>query len=173
MAPKIKKPAENSRFLGKYAPDFKLKDQDGNFHSLKNYANRIILLYFYPKDMTPGCTIEAEGFRDNFDELKKLGVVVLGVSADSESSHKKFCDKHKLNFPLLSDEKKEIIKKYGAWVKKSMYGKEYMGISRESFLIGKDGKIIKHYQKVNPDNHPEEVLRDVIRNQHTISSIQE
>lgn len=158
---KKEKPLPKSKFVGKKAPDFKLKDQDGKTHSLKDYAGRIILLYFYPKDMTPGCTIEAEGFRDNFDELKKRGVIVLGVSADSESSHKKFCDKHELNFPLLSDEKKAILKKYGVWIKKSMYGREYMGISRESFLIDKDGKIIKHYSKVNPANHPEEVLKDV------------
>ncbi len=161
MAAKKEKPSTENKLVGKYAPDFSLKDQYGKSHSLKDYHGQVILLYFYPKDMTPGCTIEAEGFRDNFDELKKLGVVVLGVSADSEASHKKFCDKHKLNFPLLSDEKKKILKKYGVWVKKSMYGKEYMGISRESFLIGKDGKIIKHYQKVNPDNHPGEVLEDV------------
>lgn len=150
-----------NKFVGKKVPDFKLKDQDGRTHSLKDYAGRIILLYFYPKDMTPGCTIEAEGFRDNFDELKSYGVVVLGVSADSESSHKKFCDKHELNFPLLSDEKKAILKKYGVWVKKSMYGREYMGINRESFLIGKDSKIIKHYSRVNPAIHPQEVLEDV------------
>lgn len=155
------KPLPKSKFVGKKALDFKLKDQDGKTHSLKDYIGQMILLYFYPKDMTPGCTIEAEGFRDNFDELKSYGVVVLGVSADSESSHKKFCDKHKLNFPLLSDEKKAILKKYGVWIKKSMYGKEYMGISRESFLIGKDGKIVKHYPKVNPVDHPEEVLEDV------------
>lgn len=161
MTPKTKKPAKESRFIGKKAPNFKLKDQDGKAHSLKDYAGRILLLYFYPKDMTPGCTIEAEGFRDRWEDLKKSGVAILGVSADSESSHKKFCDKHGLNFPLLSDEKKEILKKYEVWAKKSMYGREYMGINRESFLIGKNGKILKHYQKVNPETHPEDVLNDV------------
>lgn len=155
------KSVSKNKLLGKKTPDFKLKDQDGKEHSIAMYNGKLVLLYFYPKDMTPGCTIEAEGFRDNFDELKKLGVIVLGVSADSEASHKKFCDKHKLNFPLLSDEKKTVLKKYGVWVKKSMYGKEYMGISRESFLIGKNGKIIKHYPKVNPADHPGEVLKDV------------
>lgn len=155
------KSVSKNKLLGKMAIDFDLKDQDGKEHSLAMYNGKLVLLYFYPKDMTPGCTIEAEGFRDNFDELKKLGVIVLGVSADSEASHKKFCDKHKLNFPLLSDEKKAVLKKYGVWVKKSMYGREYMGISRESFLIGKDGKIIKHYPKVNPVDHPGEVLKDI------------
>ncbi len=155
------KKIKESKLVGKMAPAFLLKDQNGKNHALKNYIGQKVLLYFYPKDMTPGCTIEAEGFRDRWGDLKKAGVVVLGVSADSQDSHKKFCDKHELNFPLLSDEKKVVLKKYGVWVKKSMYGKEYMGISRESFLIDESGKIIKHYQKVNPDNHPGEVLRDV------------
>ncbi len=160
MAVKKEKQNNGSKLVGKRAPDFSLKDQDGKMHSLKDYAGGAVLLYFYPKDMTPGCTIEAEGFRDRWKDLGKAGVVVLGVSADSEASHKKFCDKHELNFPLLSDEKKETLKKYGVWVKKSMYGKSYMGINRESFLIDKTGKIVKHYPKVNPATHPEEVLKD-------------
>lgn len=138
-----------------------LKDQDGKVHKLTDYQGGLVLLYFYPKDMTSGCTVEAQGFRDKWKELKKLGVTVLGVSTDSVASHKKFCDKENLNFPLLADEKKEVVAKYGVWVEKSMYGKKYMGIQRDSFLIGKDGKILKHYEKVKPAEHPDEVLADV------------
>lgn len=146
---------------GKKAPDFELKDQNGKQHKLSSYKGKKVLLYFYPKDMTPGCTVEAKGFRDNFDNLKKAGVVILGVSTDDVESHKKFCDKHQLNFSLLSDEKKDVVQKYGVWVEKSMFGKKYMGIQRDSFLIGENGKILKHYVKVSPTKHPMEVLKDV------------
>ncbi len=146
---------------GKKAPAFKLPDQDGKNHSLADYAGQIVLLYFYPKDMTSGCTTEAQGFRDLAKEYKKIGIVVLGVSIDSVKSHKKFCDKESLNFTLLSDEDKKVVEKYSVWKEKSMYGKKYMGLVRESFLIGKDGRILKHYERVNPIEHPAEVLRDV------------
>ncbi len=143
----------------KKAPAFNLPDQDGKKHKLSDYAGKLVLLYFYPKDMTPGCTIEAKCFRDRNNELKKFNVQVLSVSVDSVESHKKFNDKHGLNFPLLSDEKKEVVKKYGVWKEKSLFGKKYMGIQRDSFLIGKDGKIIKHYKKVNPVKHVDEVIK--------------
>lgn len=147
--------------IHKKAPSFKLKDQDGIIRSLSDYKGQMLLLYFYPKDMTPGCTIEAEVFRDLMKELTKEGVAVLGVSADSSARHKTFCDKHHLNFPLLSDEGKTVLQKYGVWVEKSMYGKKYMGIERESFLIDKNGIVVKHYEKVKPALHPQEVLNDV------------
>lgn len=147
--------------LNKKAPRFSLPDQDGKIHSLPDYAGQHVLLYFYPKDMTPGCTVEAEGFRDAMAAFKKAKVVVLGVSADTVASHKKFCDKHKLNFPLLSDESKKTIEKYGAWVEKSMYGKKYMGIQRDSFLISPEGKVVRYFPKVTPEDHPMEVLEAV------------
>jgi len=120
-----------------------------------------VLLYFYPKDDTPGCTTEACNFRDRLNELKDHGVQVLGVSKDTIASHKKFSEKFDLNFPLLSDENGTLVKAYGVWKEKSMYGKTYMGISRESFLIDEEGNLVKHYEKVKPEEHVEEVLRDV------------
>ncbi|MBI2436600.1 MAG: thioredoxin-dependent thiol peroxidase [Candidatus Magasanikbacteria bacterium] len=150
----------------KKAPNFSLKDQDGKTHKLSDYTGQIVLLYFYPKDMTPGCTVEAQCFRDRNNEFKKYNVQVLGVSADSVEKHKKFETKQELNFPLLSDEKKEVIEKYGVWVEKSLYGKKYMGIQRDSFLIGRNGKIIKHYEKVNPAKHVDEVLADIAQLSH-------
>ena len=152
---------ETKNWVAKKAPAFKLLDQDGKVHSLSDYAGQIVLLYFYPKDMTSGCTVEAQGFRDLAKEYKKAEIVVLGVSIDSVKSHKKFCEKESLNFTLLSDEDKKVAEKYGVWKEKSMYGKKYMGIMRESFLIGKDGLILKHYEKVSPIEHPAEVLKDV------------
>jgi peroxiredoxin Q/BCP len=143
------------------APDFTLLDQDEKEHSIKDYRGKIVLLYFYPKDMTPGCTVEALGFRDTLNDLKALDVQVLGVSADTCGSHKKFAQKHQLNFPLLADTDKKVINAYGVLKEKSMYGKKYMGISRESFLIDQKGKIVKHYEKVTPANHPAEVITDV------------
>ncbi len=147
--------------LNKKAPDFKLEDQDGEVRSLADYKGDFVLLYFYPKDMTSGCTLEAQCFRDRLSKLRGLGVQVLGVSADSTESHKKFATAHKLNFPLLADVDKKVIEKYGVWVEKSMYGKIYMGIQRDSFLIDREGKIVKHYTKVNPAEHPGEVVKDV------------
>lgn len=156
---------ETKNWVGKKAPTFKLPDQDGEIHALADYAGQIVLLYFYPKDMTSGCTTEAQGFRGLAKEYKKQGIVVLGVSIDSVKSHKKFCDflspLEPLNFTLLSDEDKKVAEKYGVWKEKSMYGKKYMGIMRESFLIGKNRRIVKYYEKVNPLEHPAEVLKDV------------
>ncbi|PIR55221.1 thioredoxin-dependent thiol peroxidase [Candidatus Peregrinibacteria bacterium CG10_big_fil_rev_8_21_14_0_10_36_19] len=143
------------------APNFNLLDQDGKMHNLSDYKGKKVLLYFYPKDMTSGCTVEAQSFRDNLDELKSRGVVVFGVSKDDVKSHKKFCEKESLNFDLLSDESTEVCMAYGVWVEKSMYGKKYMGIQRESFLIDENGEIIKHYEKVKPEEHVAEILADL------------
>ena len=143
------------------APPFSLPDQNGKMQSLTDYSGKKVLLYFYPKDDTPGCTTEACNFRDRLNELKDHGVQVLGVSKDSVDSHKKFAEKFDLNFPLLSDENGTLVKAYGVWKEKSMYGKTYMGISRESFLIDEEGNLVKHYEKVKPEEHVEEVLRDV------------
>ncbi|MBL7021951.1 thioredoxin-dependent thiol peroxidase [Patescibacteria group bacterium] len=145
----------------KKAPSFKLKDQNNKIVSLSDFKGKYVLLYFYPKDMTPGCTIEAKCFRDKNNEFKKLGVYVLGVSIDSIESHQKFTERHGLNFPLLSDEEKEVVKKYGVWKDKTMFGKKYMGIQRDSFLIDKKGKVLKHYIKVSPSKHVEEVIKDL------------
>ena len=147
--------------LNKKAPDFKLEDQNEEIRSLSDYKGEFILLYFYPKDMTTGCTLEAQGFRNRLNLLNKLGIQVLGVSGDDVESHKKFADANKINFPLLADVDKKVIGKYGVWVEKSIYGKTYMGIQRDSFLIDREGKIIKHYVKVSPADHPTEVIKDV------------
>lgn len=147
--------------MNEKAFSFKLPDQDGHIHSLSDYKGKIVLLYFYPKDMTPGCTTEAECFRDRLNDFQALGVQVLGVSVDSVESHKKFAGKHHLNFPLLSDMKKEVVDAYGVWKKKSLFGNTFLGIKRESFLINQKGEIVKHYEKVSPAQHPEEILKDV------------
>jgi peroxiredoxin Q/BCP len=141
--------------------NFTLPDQNGEVHTMKQYAGSWVLLYFYPKDDTPGCTKEACTLRDAWDDLKREHVVVLGVSADSTTSHAKFADKYHLPFPLLSDEEKVVVKQFGVWKEKSMFGKKYMGISRESFLINPKGKIVKHYEKVKPAEHALQVLQDV------------
>lgn len=143
------------------APLFSLPDQNGEEHSLADYAGKWILLYFYPKDDTPGCTKEACAIRDSFSNFKKLEITVLGVSVDSAASHKKFEEKYKLPFTLLSDDKKEVVKKYGVWGKKKMMGHNYEGTLRTSFLIDPDGKIAKIYEDVNPVMHAEEVLADL------------
>jgi peroxiredoxin Q/BCP len=145
------------------APAFSLLDQDGAKRSLREFLGTWVLLYFYPKDMTPGCTTEAQCFRDRINDFKKLGVQVIGVSADTVASHKKFADKEHLNFPLLADTEKTVVEAYGVWGEKSMYGKKYMGIMRDSFLIDPKGNIVKHYVKVKPGEHVDEVLKDIER----------
>jgi len=146
---------------GQKAPAFSLPDQDGNLHALSDYAGKWVLLYFYPKDDTPGCTTEACGLRDNFDAYKKAKVVVLGVSVDAVKSHAKFVAKYDLPFTLLSDSEKVVVEKYGVWGKKKFMGREYMGIKRWSFLINPDSKIAKIYEDVKPAAHALEVLADV------------
>ena len=147
--------------LEKQAPDFSLYDHSGHLHSNDDYNGSYVLLYFYPKDMTPGCTVEAQGFRDTLHEFEKLGVQVLGVSGDDDKCHAKFIEKYNLNFPLLSDTERKVCLRYKVCKEKSMFGKKYIGIARESFLINPDGKVIKHYTKVSPATHPQEVLKDI------------
>ena len=143
------------------AKDFTLSDQDGKMHTLADYRGKWVVLYFYPRDDTPGCTKEACGFRDSIKELQKLGVVILGVSKDTVASHKKFAEKFQLNFSILSDESKEIITAYGAWGKKKFLGKEYFGILRMTYLISPDGEVAKIYEKVNPLTHAEEIIENI------------
>jgi len=141
--------------------DFSLPDQNGKVHKLSSYRGSWVLLYFYPKDDTPGCTKEACGFRDSLNDLKEHNVIVLGISADSVSSHQKFAQKYHLNFPLLSDEKKEVIKAYEAWGKKKFMGRQFEGILRISFLINPQGEVVKKYDKVKPEIHARQVLEDI------------
>lgn len=147
--------------IGQSAPNFTLPDQNGKDHKLSDYKGSWVLVYFYPKDDTPGCTKEACSIRDNFPKFKKSKAIVLGVSVDSVKSHAKFAEKYDLPFILLSDEDKKVVKKYGVWAKKKFMGKEYMGTVRTSFLIDPAGKIAKIYEKVNPETHAEEVLKDL------------
>ncbi len=144
---------------GEKAPDFKLPDQSGKPVSLSQFKGKSpVVLYFYPKDDTPGCTVEACGFRDGFGKLQSRGAVVLGVSPDSSASHRKFADKFKLPFTLLADDEKKVVQAYGVWAEKSMYGKKYMGVNRTTFVISKDGLIKKVYEKVKPEGHADEIL---------------
>ena len=146
---------------GDKAPAFKLKDQNGNTVSLSDFKGQNVVLYFYPKDLTPGCTQEACDFRDNFAKLKKSKTVVLGVSKDDEAMHQKFIKKHDLNFPLLADIDGKACEAYGVWQEKTMYGKKYMGIVRSTFIIGADQKIKKIYPKVKVNGHGDEILKDL------------
>ena len=148
--------------IGDKAPDFKLEDENQKIHSLAEYAGKWVLLYFYPKDDTPGCTKEACEIRDNFPSFKKLDVAVLGVSTDTTESHGRFIAKYELPFTLLSDVKKEVVKLYGVWGKKKFMGREYDGIKRTSFLINPKGIIEKIYEDVKPAVHAEEVLGDLV-----------
>jgi thioredoxin-dependent peroxiredoxin len=150
---------------GKKAPGFTLEGSDGKKHSLAEYAGKTVVLYFYPKDDTPGCTKEACGFRDLGASLKKSNAVVLGVSKDSIESHKKFAGQYKLPFTLLSDPQLEVMKKYGAFGKKLMYGKPVQGTIRSTVVIGPKGNVIKHWPTVKKaEAHPEEVLKFLKRN---------
>ncbi len=144
--------------VGDKAPSFKLKNQEGETISLADLKGKAIVLYFYPKDDTSGCTKESCNFRDEFPKFGKLNAEIIGVSADSVESHKKFASKYSLPFNLLSDEKREMIEKYGVWKEKSMYGRKYMGIERTTFIINADGKITKIFPKVKVDDHNQEVM---------------
>jgi peroxiredoxin Q/BCP len=146
---------------GKKAPAFSLKDQDGKTHSLKDYAGRPLVLYFYPKDDTPGCTTEACSFRDALPDFSKVKATVLGVSVLGTDSKAKFAKKHGLNFPLLADEDHAVADKYGAWQEKSMYGRKYMGVARITYLIDADGKVAKRWDKVSVGSHADDVLAAV------------
>ncbi len=147
--------------IGQKAPGIKLADQNGTVHQLKDYVGQWVLVYFYPKDDTPGCTTEACTLRDNFPKFKKLKAVVLGISVDSVQKHETFANKYELPFTLLADEDKKVVESYGVWTEKSMYGRKYMGTLRTSFLIDPTGKIAKIYENVKPALHAEEVLADI------------
>jgi peroxiredoxin Q/BCP len=143
---------------GQKAPAFSLKDQDGKLHKLSDYGGRPVVLYFYPKDDTSGCTKEACDFRDQLPRFKKSKAAVLGVSILDEKSKAKFAAKYDLTFPLLADAEHSVAEKYGAWQQRSMYGRKYMGIARTTYLIDAGGKVARRWDKVNVTGHAEEVL---------------
>lgn len=144
---------------GKKAPSFSLMDANGVKVSLNDFKGRKVVLYFYPKDNTSGCTKEACDFRDFFPDFKKLKVTVIGVSPDSIDSHKKFIQKYNLPFILLSDDKKEVVAKYNVWKEKSMYGKKYMGVERTTYIIDEEGKILRVFPKVKVEGHINEIIK--------------
>ena len=144
--------------VGDPAPDFSLPSTAGTTISLSGLKGKKVVLYFYPKDDTPGCTKEACGFRDSIDDLTKANVTILGVSADDIDSHKQFVSKYDLNFPLLSDQDKSVSIAYGAWGEKTLYGKTSIGMNRLTFLMNEDGKLAKIWRKVKPDIHAQQVL---------------
>ena len=147
--------------IGDLAPEFAAKTQSGEKVSLSQYRGKHVILYFYPKDDTPGCTKEACGFRDRSAEFAGNGAVVLGISTDSVKSHQKFAEKFKLPFNLLADEEKQIVNAYGVWGQKSFMGRKYLGTHRLTFLIGPDGRIKKIWPKVKPDEHAAEILAEL------------
>jgi peroxiredoxin Q/BCP len=140
------------------APNFNLPDQNGTQHTLEQYRGKWLVLYFYPKDDTPGCTTEACNFRDASSALKAMGAEVVGVSADDVDSHGKFATKHSLNFPLLADAGATVAKEYGAYGTKNMYGKVFEGVMRQTFLIDPNGQVVKHWKRVSVDDHTAEVM---------------
>lgn len=147
--------------MGQASPDFTAKDRDGNTVSLKDFANSWLILYFYPKDNTPGCTNEAKDFTTYQPEFNKLGAKIVGVSPDTEKSHGKFIDKHELTIKLLSDPEHQVIEAYGSWRLKKFMGKEYMGVVRSTFLISPEGKIAQVWDKVRVKGHVEKVLQEL------------
>ncbi len=147
--------------IGDKAPDFSLPTDGGGNITLSDFKGQKIIIYFYPKDDTSGCTKEACAFNDNLPDFEKLGVKIIGISKDSPQKHDKFKEKYGLKFTLASDEECKICEKYGTWVEKSMYGRKYMGIERTTFLIDEDGKIKKIWRKVKVKNHVEEVLKNI------------
>ncbi|MCK5467249.1 MAG: thioredoxin-dependent thiol peroxidase [Cyclobacteriaceae bacterium] len=144
---------------GDVAPDFSVNDQNGNPVKLSDFKGKKVVLYFYPKDNTPGCTAESCNLRDNYQALQKAGYEILGVSKDSEKSHRKFIDKFELPFTLLADTEKDIHEKYGTWIEKSMYGRKYMGTARVTFLIDENGKIEEIIEKVKTKDHTAQILK--------------
>jgi len=147
--------------VGDRAPEFKLASTEGKKIALKDFKGQWVVLYFYPKDDTPGCTKEACGFRDSLSSIKSQDAVVLGVSTDGMPSHDKFRQKYELNFPLLSDETADVPKMYGAWKEKNMYGRRYWGVARITYIIGPDGRVAKVYKKVKAEEHAAEILADL------------
>ncbi len=159
--PSVKVTAETLLKIGQKAPSFSLTNENGEKISLKSFSGKKVVIYFYPKDDTPGCTKESCDFRDHFSRLKKAGVVVLGVSKDSEASHLKFKTKYDLPFSLLSDETGKMCESYGVWKEKNLYGRKYMGIERTTFLLDEAGKITQIYPKVSVTGHVDQVLKDL------------
>jgi len=146
--------------IGQQAPDFSAKNQHGETVHLSDFKGKKVILYFYPKDNTPGCTTEACNFRDNYQSLKKDGYEIIGVSVDNEASHQKFMTKHELPFQLLVDEDKRLVEAYGVWVEKNMYGKKYMGTARTTFVIDEQG-IIQHIIKKVDNKNASQQIRDL------------
>ncbi len=145
--------------IGDLAPDFKANNQDGNSIPLGDFQGKKLVLYFYPKDNTPGCTTQACDLRDNYDRMQAAGYMVLGVSVDGEKSHQKFIEKFSLPFPLLADTDHAVVEAYGVWVEKSMYGRIYMGIARTTFIIDETGKIEDIISKVKTKEHTAQILK--------------
>ena len=144
------------------APEFAARDQDGKEHRLSDYRGRKVVLFFYPRDMTAGCTIEACDFRDNHSRIVDAGAVLFGISTDSEESHRKFIRKHDLDYPLLVDDDHAIAEAYGSWVEKSMFGKSFGGVARNTFVVDEEGRIVKIFRKVDVRGHADEVI-DVLQ----------
>ncbi|KEO75273.1 thioredoxin-dependent thiol peroxidase [Anditalea andensis] len=144
--------------IGKPAPDFEAKDQNGNTIKLSDYRGKKVVLYFYPKDQTPGCTAQACNLRDNYDRFQELGYEIFGISTDSEKSHQKFIEKQGLPFSLIADEDKKVHESYGTWVEKSMYGRTYMGTARTTFVIDEQGNIADIIEKVKTKEHTNQIL---------------
>lgn len=144
--------------IGKQAPDFEAKDQNGNIIKLSDYRGKKVILYFYPKDQTPGCTAQACNLRDNYDRLQKEGYEIFGISTDSEKSHLRFIEKQELPFSLIADEDRKVHDLYGTWVEKSMYGRTYMGTARTTFIIDEEGNIADIIEKVKTKEHTNQIL---------------
>ncbi|MCH8272526.1 MAG: thioredoxin-dependent thiol peroxidase [Candidatus Marinimicrobia bacterium] len=144
--------------VGDKAPNFTLRDQNGNSVSLDSFLGKKVIVFFYPKDDTPGCTVEVCNFRDDFEMYEEKNAVLLGISKDGEDSHKKFISKFDLPFRLLCDEDHAVAEEYGAWVEKSMYGRKYMGIMRTTVVVDAEGKIEQIFEKVNPKDHSKDLL---------------
>jgi thioredoxin-dependent peroxiredoxin len=147
--------------IGSPAPEFSLPDAQGNLIRLADFLGQRVVLYFYPRDNTPGCTKEACGFRDTYSEYQTAQVAILGISTDDAKSHQKFITKYQLPFPLLCDNDAQVATAYGSYGLKKFMGKEFMGVHRQTFLIGMDGRIEKIYRKVKPESHPGEILADL------------
>ncbi|MDE0558463.1 thioredoxin-dependent thiol peroxidase [Algoriphagus sp. NF] len=145
--------------VGQMAPDFEAKIESGETIKLSDFKGKKVILYFYPKDNTPGCTAQACNLRDNYEALQKAGYVVLGISSDSEKSHQKFIEKQSLPFSLISDEDKTVHELYGTWVEKSMYGRKYMGTARTTFVIDEEGKIEEIIEKVKTKDHTAQIIK--------------
>ena len=146
---------------GSKLPQFSLPDQHGKVHNMGDYKDLWIIIYFYPKDLTPGCTTEACNFQEALPDFNSIDAVIFGISKDSVDKHKKFADKYNLQFSLLSDENSDVCEQFGVWQKKRLYGKEYMGIMRTTFVVNPDGKIVRVYQKVKVKEHHTEILNDL------------